>query len=105
MTATKFRATADAIAYALGEPPQRVEWAFALVYVDTDGTEVRYFDADDEADARRVAEATNLKALERGRPGGGSVPDRAYPAYREHRELPDGTQIIGPWTPTDQEGK
>lgn len=93
MTAT-FRTTAEAITYALGEPPQRVDWALAIVY---DDGEVRYIDTLDEDEARTQAAAESLHLLVDG-PVGHSGAVRAFPAFQEVRVLPDGTQIISPWT-------
>ncbi|MDG4792054.1 hypothetical protein O7626_40270 [Micromonospora sp. WMMD1102] len=101
MTAT-FRAAADAIAYALGEPPQRTDWAIA--YVAADG-ETTFVPAVDEAEARRDADDINLGSASLALSGrtDRSHPVRAYAAFQEVRVLPDGTQIIGPWhAPADQ---
>lgn len=101
---TTFRTTAEAIAYALGEPPQRVDWALAIVY---DDGEIRYIDTLDEDEARERAAAKSLQLFVDG-PVGHSGAVRAFAAFQEVRMLPDGTQIIGPWMPADQfftEGK
>lgn len=91
---TTFRTTAEEIAYALGEPPDRVEWALAYVY---DDGEVRYIDMFDEDEARTRAQAEALQLLVDG-PVGHSGAVRAFAAYQEVRMLPDDTQIINPWT-------
>lgn len=89
---TDFQTTAQAIAYALGEPPDRVDWATAWVY---DDGEVRYRDRDDEREARDDAAVTNVEAVVR-KPSG-AFPVRGFAAFRETRVLADGTQIINPW--------
>lgn len=94
MTVTNFEDTAKAITYLLGEPPTRVDWAVACVYADPE--EIRYRECDDETEARSDADGVTLDAILRGHDGG-SMPVRAFPAYREVREMPDGTQIISPW--------
>jgi hypothetical protein len=101
MTAT-FRTTADAIAYALGEPPERVDWAIGYVWADGETT---FCGMRDETEARRDADDINLgsAAITLSGRTDRSHPVRGFAAYREHRSLPDGTQIIGPWqAPADQ---
>ena len=97
MPATTFRSTADAIAYTLGEPPQQVEWAIG--YQWPDGL-ITHAETRNEAEARRDAEDINIGAASnmlRDRPDP-HHPVRSWAAYRETRMLPDGTQIISPWT-------
>lgn len=89
---TSFAATAEAIAYALGEPPDRTDWAVAYVY---DDGEVRYRELDDEQEARAEAERSTLAGLTRPVSGASAV--RAYVAFRQTRVLLDGTQIVSPW--------
>ena len=77
--ATTFRTTAEAIAYALGEPPDRVEWALAYVY---DDGEIRYIDMCDEEEAHTRASAEMLRLLVDGPVGhSGAVRARSSAAY------------------------
>lgn len=92
MTRPTFAATAEAIAYALGEPPDRTDWAVALIY---DDGETRIQPADDETEARSRAEVATLEASTRKTSG--TLPVAAYATFQEVRVLPDGTQIISPW--------
>lgn len=91
---TTFHDVAQAIAYALGEPPDRVDWAEALVYGDG---EIRYLDTLDETDARDRAQVSNLEAITSDRAPGETDVVRAFPVYQEMRVLADGMQIISPW--------
>lgn len=97
MATATFQTTAQAIAYALGEPPQAVDWAIGYLWPDGETT---YCDARGERDARREAEDINFGAASHSlRPNADpSHPVRAWAAYRETRVLSDGMQIISPWT-------
>lgn len=83
-----------------GGEPTRIDWAAEVVYLDGS---VKHTPKVDEEFARLTADSINVHTESLNEPTRQAKGvDRAYPASREVRVLPDGTQVISPWRAADE---